>query len=181
MNNKKKEIPTKNYIILIILSLVTLILTFNLAGIYQERMEYNNQSNNIMKFLSEIKEEELKNYVLDNHDTILKHSTIIYISSSVDNKNKKFEYQLRKYINRKNLTKDFVYIDSSNVSENFYNDLNNNFLSEKLKSQNIDLKTIPNILIVKEGKIVKVLYKKQPSKLKVKQAEDFIKKNWIDE
>ena len=77
--------------------------------------------------------------------------------------------------------KDFVYIDSSNVSENFYNDLNNNFLSEKLKSQNIDLKTIPNILIVKEGKIVKVLYKKQPSKLKVKQAEDFIKKNWIDE
>ena len=95
MNNKKKEIPTKNYIILIILSLVTLILTFNLAGIYQERMEYNNQSNNIMKFLSEIKEEELKNYVLDNHDTI------IYISSSVDNENKKFEYQLRKYINRK--------------------------------------------------------------------------------
>lgn len=175
MNNKKKEIPIKNYIILIILSLVTLILTFNLAGIYQERMEYNNQSNNIMKFLSEIKEEELKNYVLDNHDTI------IYISSSVDNENKKFEYQLRKYINRKNLTKDFVYIDSSNVSENFYNDLNNNFLSEKLKSQNIDLKTIPNILIVKEGKIVKVLYKKQPSKLKVKQAEDFIKKNWIDE
>ena len=75
MNNKKKEIPTKNYIILIILSLVTLILTFNLAGIYQERMEHNNQSNNIMKFLSEIKEEELKNYVLDNHDTI------IYISS----------------------------------------------------------------------------------------------------
>ena len=117
----------------------------------------------------------MKNYVLDNHDTI------IYISSSVDNENKKFEYQLRKYINRKNLTKDFVYIDSSNVSENFYNDLNNNFLSEKLKSQNIDLKTIPNILIVKEGKIVKVLYKKQPSKLKVKQAEDFIKKNWIDE
>ena len=68
MNNKKKEIPTKNYIILIILSLVTLILTFNLAGIYQERMEYNNQSNNIMKFLSEIKEEKLsKFYIKNNH------------------------------------------------------------------------------------------------------------------
>ena len=175
MNKNTKEIPKKIYFILALLSVGTLLIVFYLTGAYKERVEYNNQNSNIMNFLSEIKEEELNNYILDNHDTI------IYISSSNNRDNKEFEYKLKKYINKKNLVKDIIYLDSSNLSDSFYDNLKNNYLSDKLKKQDITLNNIPNIIIIKGEKIVKVLYKTETKNLDVNEAEEFIQKNWIDE
>lgn len=175
MKTNNREIPKKNYIILIILSIGTILLVFYLNNIYKERLEYNNQNSNVMSFLSEIKEEELNNYILDNHDTI------IYISSSINNENKKFESELKNYINKKNLSKDIIYLDSSNLSDSFYNNLKNNYLSDGLKKQNIQLNITPNIIIIKEEKIVNVLYQQATTKFDSKQAKEFIKKYWVDE
>ena len=175
MKKNNKEIPKKNYFILILLSIGTILLVFYLSNVYKERVEYKNQNNNIMNFLSEIKEEELNNYILDNHDTI------IYISSSLSDANKKFEYDLKKFIDKNDLNKDIVYLDSSNLSDSFYDNLRNNYLSNELKKQNITLNNIPNIIIIKEEKIVNVLYKTLTNKLDSDKAEEFIEKNWIDE
>lgn len=116
----KKTIPTKNYIIVFILSICTLLLTFYLMNVY------NNSENTHQKTLSisEVRENELKSYITENNEVI------IYMSSSNNNQIETFEKNLNNYILDNNLKNEFVYLDLNNVSENFYNEFYINYVKE---------------------------------------------------
>lgn len=172
MKTSEAAIPIKNYIILIVLSIITIFIVFYFARIYQEKIKYDNQSNNTMSFLSEIKAEELSNYILENHDIM------IYLSSSVDTNHLEYEKQVKKYIVRKNLTKDIIYLDTSNLTSDFYRKLESKYLSKELKSKQISLDAGPNVLIIKGNYITNVLYQKKPSKIQVEDIKKFIENNW---
>ena len=170
-----KEKPLKNYIIFLILTFFTVFVVFFITKIYKQNIEYNNQNNNIMSFLSEVKKEEFNTYILENHDAI------IYLSSSIKKENEDFERELRRYIKNKNLVKNVVYLDVNALDDKFYQDLKDNYLSKKLKEQDVDLKVVPNLFVFKDEKIVSVLYRNNPSKLNPKVATEFINNYWIKE
>lgn len=172
MNTQENPIPTKNYIILILIVIVTIILVIFFTKSYQEQAQYDTQSNNVMTFLSEIKIEEFDNYIQENHDVM------VYLSSSIDDYDKKYEKSLKNYITKKDLIKDFVYLDTSNLEPNFYEKLKTNYLSKKLQNQNIHLDQDPTILIIKNQKISYVFHS---NKLNIKETEKFIQKNWVED
>lgn len=173
MNQDQRNIPTKNYIILISVLIITVFITLFSCYFYREKTEYNIKNNNAMEFLSEIKKEEWDNYILENHDTI------IYISSSMNSRNRKFELKIKNYINNKNLIKDFVYLDASTLDKEFYKKLNKNYLNNQIK--HLDMLVQPNILILRDKKISHILYLKRPKKFDIKDVEKFLGENWIEE
>lgn len=170
MNTHKNQVPLKNYIILILIAIVTIFLVIFFAKFYQEQAQYDTQNNNIMTFLSEIKIEEFDNYIQENHDVI------VYLSSSIDNFDVEYEKNLKKYITKKNLIKDFVYLDTSNLETDFYERLKTNYLSKKLQKQDIHLDQDPTLLIIKNQKISHVFHS---NKLNIRDTEKFIQENWV--
>lgn len=173
-NKIEKKIPLKNYIILGIICVVTFILVFYLVDIYKNRVKYNNENKNVMSFLSEIKEEELNNYISENHDTM------IYISSTDDVQNRKYETKLKKYVTKKNLTKNMVYLNVTDLDVDFLNYLKNNYFNDELKGAYTNVITVPNVFIIRDERIVKVL-NKEKSQLDINKTKSFIEKYWIEQ
>lgn len=145
----KKTIPFRNYIILGLISCITFILIYCFVSFYNKQIEYKNSIDARMRFLSEVKENEIRNYILDNHDVI------IYVSNSTDNSYCAFEKQLKTLMLEENLTKDVVYLDMYKTSEEFVTKLQKDLFASNLKLNHF---VYPNILIVTDGKINSVLY-----------------------
>lgn len=136
----EKKIPKKNYVIVILISVFTILLTFFLMNKYN-----NNKSVESITFVSEIKENELNNYVTERQEVI------IYMSSSNNENIKELEEDLEKYTKKKNLKDEYVYLDLSKVDSNFYNEFYINYLNEsysgKFKIEE------PSIVIIRNGKL----------------------------
>lgn len=149
MDMEIRKVPIKNYIFLIVLTILTFFLLYYSVSYYQKRKAYESSRNTRMGFLSEVKEIELQTYILENHDTL------IYISDSTDEQYRVFEKQLKTLIIGEDLTKELVYMDMYKVSNQFFQNLKQDFFSN-----NFDLKTLvyPNILTISNGKIISVLY-----------------------
>ena len=99
---------------------------------------------------SEVKQEGLSDYLMENQNVIL------YLSSSKDQNLSEFEKEFMEYINNKNINKKFTYIDLSQVNGNFDKEIKDNL---NLKNLNIDFSKFSNIIIIDEGIVVDVLYK----------------------
>lgn len=139
-----RKIPLKNYFILALVVILSGVIVFVLANTYINKKKYNDKENHVLSFLKEIYVNDFENFIIENPDTI------IYINKSVDSKNKKLEKKLKKDIIERNYEQDIIYIDSSEISNGFINILNN-YIDNKLN-------IIPNVLIVKDGKIENVMY-----------------------
>ena len=87
---KERIIPKKNYFILSILAVATIILTFYLSDYYFKREKEIIAHNTTMNFLLKITENDLKNYIADNHDVI------IYFSNSYNKSLIDYEKKLKK-------------------------------------------------------------------------------------
>ncbi len=137
-----RNIPHKNYIILGIITLVTFALLSYFVDFYHRQKAYESSIHTRMRFLSEVKESEIENYILDNHDVI------IYISDSSDDNYQEFENQLKVLMNDQNLTKNVVYMDMHKIS------------SEKNIKTIFQLDTLiyPNVLIVSDDAETNALY-----------------------
>lgn len=136
---KNRKIPTRNYLIVIVIILVTILLALSISNYFRKKIEYQNQTN-ITSYLSEIKIEELDNFLTENHDVM------IYL---VDSNN---STKLQKIILNYNYNKDMVVLNTSSDSESIFN-----LLKEKYSNPNQNSKYMTNsILIIKEGKIVAV-------------------------
>lgn len=150
MNTRK--VPIRNYIILVIVAVLTIVLLYAFVTYYESQKEYQSRTNARMGFLSQVKESELSNYILDNPDTI------IYVSNSTDSKYESFEQELKKLIISENLIKDVVYMDTYQVSKDFFKNLKTEmFVNVNLASDFI----YPNIYIVRDGIITSILYTKE--------------------
>lgn len=136
----KRKIPKKNYIILIILSLITLLLTFFLVNKYKDDF-YDNK----IKFVSEIKENEINDYAREGHEII------IYMSNSKNRKLRKLEKDLKKYTEQNDLKEKFVYLDLYTVSNNFNNEFYVKFINESYNGS-FEIKD-PTIVIIDNEKV----------------------------
>lgn len=144
---KKRNIPLKNYVILLLISLGTISLVFYLRSWYNASKEYY-QNNSIMsEYLSELKSEEINSYILDNPEVV------VYYASAKDTSIKSFEKEFKKLMEEYEIKDEIIYIDASKEE-------NANLISElnAISDKKIDLIIVPNLIYVKECKVNKILY-----------------------
>lgn len=164
-----RKIPTKNYLILFFITIISILIVVYLVNVYKSKQDYNNDVNHRMSFLREIYADDFTNYITENIDGI------IYISNSSDNSLIKLEKQLKKDIIKREYTQDIVYINSKNLAINFGDTLNK-YYSDTVKLT--EHSSIPNVLIVKDGLIQRTLY--ITSETTEKQIIDFMELYYND-
>lgn len=171
---KTREIPRKNYYLLLLLSALTLFVVCYLANWYQERQDAMLNHSVISEVLSEVKEEELSNYLLDNPNVV------VYFSAT-DEQIKSFEKELKKLILKYDLTNEVVFVNTALVAENrFYEEIVNRYFDQSLKNKNINLNYLPNMIFVKEGKVKDVLIT-YDTEISISEVEHFFHKNGVVE
>ncbi|HPF83450.1 MAG TPA: hypothetical protein PLV83_04735 [Bacilli bacterium] len=168
---KKEKNLKKNYVILIIMTIIVVFLCFYLASWYKTLKEYYQNNSIVAEVLSEIEAPTISSYLLDNP------TTVIYIASSNDQEIKSFEKKFKKYIKEEDLNNNIIYFDSINLTPEYINELLIGYAGNEL----INLKNIvtPNMLYFENGKIVDILYAKKAN-IKLDDVKEFLENNKID-
>lgn len=157
MSKEIRKIPKKNYVLVCIISAITVLFLGYFTFWYKSNQEYYKNNSIMSGYLSEIREEgviaNLTNYVLDNP------SNLLYVSFGNDSSVKDFENEFKDLINKHNVSSNFIYIDLNIVNDkNIMVDIQENFFDEDLKNKNIIVERQSNIFVFENGKIVDVLY-----------------------
>ena len=160
---KEKEIPLKNYILLsivLILTIVVVIYFFLWKNTYEKSKL---QTPILDDYLLVINYNELNNYLVENKDAI------IYISKLNNENIRLFENKFKNIINKNNLNNKILYLD----------------LTEELKKKNIvkeinkkygkEMTEVPTIVIIKDGKISSS-YNIKENKYNIKLLEKYLEK-----
>lgn len=134
-----RKIPLKNYFILAAIIILSGIIVIYIANMYRNKKDYEKE--NTMSFLKEIYAKDFENFIIENPDSI------VYIS---DTSNETLELELKKYIIEKDYIQDIVYIDTNKINIDFVNTLKkySSLINDKM----------PNVLIIKGGKIINIFY-----------------------
>ena len=144
---KKRNIPLKNYITLLLIAFATIFLVFYLRSWYNASKEYY-QNNSIMsKYLSELKSEEINSYILDNPEVV------IYYASARDTNIKSFEKSFKKLMEQYEIKENIIYIDSSKAENNELISVLNSISDKKANSL-----IVPNLIYIKNSRVNKILY-----------------------
>ena len=122
---KEKNIPLKNYIILAVVLILSIILVIYFYMWYNAYEESKLNTMIMDKYLQVINYNELNNYLVENKDAV------IYSSVLEDQKIRDFEKKFKNIIIKNSLNNDILYLD----------------LTEELKDKNItkDIKETYNI------------------------------------
>jgi len=138
-----RKIPSKNYIILAVLIVVTVLVTLFLSNLYISR---NKLTSSFYQYSNKIAVDDFTQYTVENPDSI------IYISDKYDLTHETFEQKLRKKIDNLNLKGKLVFIDKSEINKKFINNLKKNY------KINIDTQKTPIILVMIDKNIMKSIY-----------------------
>lgn len=133
-----REIPKKNYFILFIVIVLSLMIALYFRKWYKA-YEDGYLSKSIMgNYLFEINYKELDDYLVENQ------SAIIYVSKVGNEKIRNFEKKFINAINQNDLKNKILYLDLSN----YKGDTNNKYtINDK------DITLVPNISVFKNGKL----------------------------
>ncbi len=167
-----REIPKKNYIIFALVIIISLGIVIYCMRWYQ--MSQSVDKSNVMDGLvSELKSDELSSYLLDNPNVI------VYLAPSDSHENRNLEDKLHDLIIRKELTSEFIYLDSSLITDtSIYDDYEEKYLSDTLKNQSIDLSVTPNLWYFHDGKIMDVMNTVSRAS-SIQDVEYFLEKNGV--
>lgn len=132
----------KNYIILVILLLSTVVITLFLASLY------NNKSEDVSfayETLNKIKSDEFEEYLVENPDVIF------YIGNKDDSSKNKFEKKFVKKLQNLNLFDLVVYIEKQDITSNLKQILNENY------KYNYNDENLPIIIVISDGGFSQVI------------------------
>lgn len=138
---KEKEIPLKNYILLSIVLILTIVVVINLF-LWKNTYEKSKLQTPILDdYLLVINYNELSNYLVENKDAI------IYVSELNDESIRLFENKFKNIINKNNLNNKILYLDLTEELKE------NNIVKEINKKYGKKMTEVPSIIIIKDGKI----------------------------
>lgn len=160
-----RKIPAKNYVLLILLFVVTVAIVLFACDIYNSRSvkQYESVMNN---FITEIKLDDLNGYTLENSNVV------IYISDKTNSSLQEVEEDYKKLLTDYNLQNYFVYLD---VSTNTV-DVVTTF-EEKYKIK-LDSENLPNLVVITDGEVVDLYTAKTFNKTEI---ITFLEKNEVIE
>lgn len=135
-----KEIPKKNYYLLVVLLAVTVLLTLSLSSIYLNKEKL---ASNFYEYSNKITPEEFDQFMTENSDVI------IYISDKYDLTLEDFEKKLQNKIDEKNLKHNLVFLDKKDIDNKFLTKLKNTY------GININLEKTPIVIVVVDKQVIK--------------------------
>ena len=135
-----REIPKKNYYILIILLVVTALLTLLFSNSYLNKEKL---VSNFYEYSNKITPKEFDEFMTENSNVI------IYISDKYDLTNGNFESKLEKKLDDLNLKHNFVFIDKNEINKKFIKKI------KKTYGVNINIDNTPIVLVMVDEQIVK--------------------------
>ena len=135
-----RQIPKKNYYILVVLLAVTILLTLSLSYVYRNKEKL---VSNFYEYSNKIKPQEFDEYMTENSDFI------IYITDNYDITYEEFENNFKDKIERLNLKNNLIYMDKNDINKEFLNKL------KKEYNINIELKDKPIVIVVIDNKVIK--------------------------
>lgn len=152
-----KVIPRKNYLLVVVICLATLIVVTYLTYICKKNQAIKVEPSILSGYVLELGEKEimtnLRNYALDNPGFVL------YVSYDSSKNLNEFEEQLKDLVKEQNIKSNLVFANLNLIAnKNFLNELKGNFFSDDLNNNYIKLEKQPNMFLFKNGKIIKVLY-----------------------
>lgn len=133
-----REIPKKNYFILFIVIVFSLLIAFYFRNWYKAYEDSYLSKSIVGNYLFEINYKELDNYLVENQ------SAIIYVSKVGNEKIRNFEKKFINAINQNDLKNKILYLDLSN----YKGDINN-----KYTINDMNITSVPNISVFKNGKL----------------------------
>ncbi len=133
-----REIPKKNYFILFIVIVFSLLIAFYFRNWYKAYEDSYLSKSIVGNYLFEINYKELDNYLVENQ------SAIIYVSKVGNEKIRNFEKKFINAINQNDLKNKILYLDLSN----YKGDTN-----DKYTINDKDITSVPNISVFKNGKL----------------------------
>ena len=137
-----REVPKKNYIIMLIIIIAIVLVTIFLSNIYNNRFQ---KTSVLYNYLSEIKKKDLDSYLLE------KPEIIIYASNKYNNSNEEQEKKLMQQIIDNNIYEYIVYLNLEDKKLNILNSLNKKY-DGKLKNK------LPVLIVFENGKIKEAYY-----------------------
>lgn len=138
-----KNIHYKNYIILLVLIIMTVFLTFLLSNIYTSK---NKLVSDFYEYSNKITVEEFDEYIIENSEVI------IYISDKYDLTYKDFEKNFQKKLDNLALKNKLVFIDKSEIDKKFINKLSNDY------KINLDIQRTPIIIVITDNVAIEQKY-----------------------
>ena len=160
---KEKEIPLKNYILLsivLILTIVVVIYFFLWKNTYEKSKL---QTPILDDYLLVINYNELNNYLVENKDAI------IYVSKLNNENIRLFENKFKNIINKNNLNNKILYLDLTEELKE------NNIVKEINKKYGKEMTEVPTIVIIKDGKISSS-YNIKENNYNIKLLEKYLEK-----
>ena len=160
---KEKEIPLKNYILLsivLILTIVVVIYFFLWKNTYEKSKL---QTPILDDYLLVINYNELNNYLVENKDAI------IYVSKLNNENIRLFENKFKNIINKNNLNNKILYLDLTEELKE------NNIVKEINKKYGKEMTEAPTIVIIKDGK-TSSSYNIKENKYNIKLLEKYLEK-----
>lgn len=160
---KEKEIPLKNYILLSIVLILTIVVVIYFF-LWKNTYEKNKLQKPILDdYLLVINYNELNNYLVENKDAI------IYVSKLNDESIRLFENKFKNIINKNNLNNKILYLDLTEELKE------NNIVKEINKKYGKEMTEVPTIVIIKDGKISSS-YNIKENKYNIKLLEKYLEK-----
>ena len=147
-NDELRKIPTKNYIILGVVILVTL---FILYYFYMWVDVYKESKINIPimdKYMTVINYNELDNYVVENPNTI------VYVSVLEDDKIRGFEKQFKNKYRNNEIENDVLYM---NITDDIRNTNIKEDMDDRYVLNDLSITDVPCVLVFNDG-LLKSIY-----------------------
>lgn len=147
MKDELRVIPKKNYIILGIVVLVSLLIIYYF---YMWVSAYKDAKENVSvldNYMNVINYNELDNYIVENPDSV------IYVSVVDDTQINKFDKKLANSIKNNDFNKDVLYM---NITETIKDASIKRKMIEKYSLKYADITDVPNIIVFEDGKLISI-------------------------
>ena len=156
---KLRKVPFKNYLILLFVCCLTIGIVVFSSHVYRREEAKALETPVIDGVVSEIKKEDLDNYIIEND------SFFLYIGSASDYNSREVETDLIKYFDKRDIKNDTIYLNVTNETniEDFYKDFNKKYVVNDYSKIN----SYPAFVIIKEGKVLDLVQKKDSQKLHI--------------
>ncbi|MCI8347510.1 MAG: hypothetical protein HFJ12_06170 [Bacilli bacterium] len=173
MTKTKKEdlrkVPTRNYMILVTIFLITFLFVYYLYRFYVVYSNYQKETPILRDILPEITDQELEHYVQEAP------TTVIYLCTASNDICRKFEKSFKKLIEKKNLKTYITYVNLSNTDFDTFTKKFNDQYQDKQKLNNY----YPALVVFEDNKIRDIIQNSKKYQLTITDTEQFLKRNRI--
>lgn len=150
-DSMERKIEAKNYLILAVVVVITVILVFYARDWYVTTNEYYAENSAIKDVSREIREDEISNYSLESG------KFAIYASSGNNIEIKDFENDFKKAITKVNAQDNILYLNTDEIDSNSFTDnLKDNFATNDKIASRISSGSQATLYVFEEGKITQV-------------------------